>query len=769
MSLTFDADAEELALFLAENNDHLQLLDQHLVRLETEPDDPTLLQTIFRSAHTIKGGAGLIGHQRMTALAHAMESVLDALRARSLAVSPPLIDALLAALDALRVLNEEVVTREPSPIELDTVLAALSACLRPRPVSAPAEIAEVAPAPIPLKEVAVAGTKTPAPSEGGASPARGDLGGRAAAIWGRDDDLDALLATVPPAQVYLVEVAVDPDCGLAAARTYQAYMELGRAARVLRVDPTPETIEREPATCGLRALVVTAELPSLLEHALTGVADVTEAHVASLQDLDAAYGSSRPDAAAGAGADGAEPASPTGPVAAEPRPDSAAGAVMSEDERAAATISTPSAPAARPAAPATSSASAPGGNRPAPEATIRIAVGIVDDLMNLVSELVLGRTRLQTLRAALHALHPDDPTVAALQDAVGHIDHVSAELQATVMKARMLPVENVFNKFPRLMRDLAALSGKRVTFAMHGQETELDRSVIEQLSDPLIHLLRNAIDHGMETPEERVAAGKAAVGAITLSAAPAEGHITIEVTDDGRGIDGAAIRASAIRKGFISSEAAERLGERESVELIFAPGFSTAKAITDISGRGVGMDIVKAAIERLGGHIEITSVLGVGTTFRVTLPLTLAIMQALLVALDGAVYAIPLGQVTEILSVPSDAVHQLQGTEAILVRGTILPLVRLRARFGIPPAPPTKAGKTLHIVATRANGQPLGLVVDHFIGEQEIVMKPLGAYIGGVSGIAGATILGDGRIGLLLDVPALRDPDNTPAPLSAIA
>ena len=719
MPLEFDADDQELELFLAENNDHLQLLDQNIVRLEANPRDQQLLQSIFRSAHTIKGGAGLIGHQRMAELAHSMENVLDELRAQTLTVTPATIDALLASLDVLRVLNHEVITRLPSDIALEGVLAALAACLTPdaAPVDGPeaAEQSEIA---------APAGSAMAEPVSPPAGYATADL-----AAWAPDDELERLLAGVDPAQVYEITLCIDPECGLSAARTMQAYLELRRTTRLLRATPTLGEIEADEEINALRALVVSEELPSLLEHRLARMADVTEARVTAVSlPVKKATSRGAKSAAKGSATKGS-PARATAPAA---PPAAARGATPAL--AAAPRVQTPA-------------------EKVAPE-TIRISVSILDDLMSLVSELVLGRTRLQTLRAQLQQRYRDDESVANLEDAVGHLDRVSSDLQTTVMKARMLPVENVFNKFPRLMRDLAAQSGKQVSFAMNGQETELDRSVIEQLSDPLIHLLRNAIDHGLETPAQRAAAGKPAAGSITLSATPHENHILIEVRDDGRGIDGAAVKAKAVAKGILSTEAAERLSEREASELIFAPGLSTAREITDISGRGVGMDIVKSTIERMGGHIQIESAPGEGTTFSITLPLTLAIMQALLVSVDDAVYALPLNMVTEIVSVAPEQIHMLQGTEATLLRGAILPIVRLRDYFGCSPAP---RSADLHVVATRVDGQLLGLAVDHFIGEQEIVMKPLGAYMGAITGLAGATILGDGRIGLLVDIAALKD------------
>lgn len=671
--LAFDADDQELELFLAETNDHLQSLDQCIVQLETNAEDGQILQQIFRSAHTIKGGAGMIGHQRMAELAHGMENVLDAMRSRTLLVTPDIINNLLAALDALRVLSGEVATRNPSPIVLEGIHEALAACLsstRPAPVAAPA-----------IHE-----------SETGEME-----------DWPLDEALERELAAVAPTPAYVITASVDPDSGLVAARLLQVLLEVERGTHVLQARPSMAEIEAEAGTATLRALVTSDQLPSMLEMSLASIVDIVAVRVAPLASRERA---------------------------AEQVKVSVPGTGL---ETVRATVDKPA----------------------QVDTTIRISVSIVDSLMSLVSELVLGRTRLQTLRAQLQERYASDDAVANLEDAVGHLDQVSNDLQATVMKARMLPVENVFNKFPRLVRDLAAHVGKQVTFSMQGTETELDRSVIEQLSDPLVHLLRNAIDHGIEPPEERLAAGKAASGCISISATPCENHILIEVRDDGHGIDGAKMAAKAVAKGMISPEVAERFSEREAVDLIFLPGLSTAREVTDISGRGVGMDIVKSALERMGGRISIASSVGAGTTFSITLPLTLAIMQALLVSVSDAVYALPLNLVTEIISVPDKEIHWLQGTEATVLRGTILPLVRLRQCFGCAEA---RSGTGQNqIVAVRVDGQVLGLVVDRFIGEQEIVMKPLGTYMGMVPGLAGATILGDGRIGLLVDALALKN------------
>ena len=593
MGLEFDADEQEIELFLSETNDHIQMLDQNIVQLETNPDDIELLQHIFRSAHTIKGGAGMIGHQRMAELAHDMENVLDALRSHSVKVTQRTIDALLEALDALRVLNNEVVTRVPADLPLDDLRRALTAC---------------------LKQSSVRATDSSQPA--------------ADIDWPYDEMLDILPDESAADRLYYVSVSVDVDCGLSVARTFQAALELERCGQIVRMIPSKDQLETFERSIGFKALAVLDMQAIKLQERILEIGDVTGVSVD-------AYALPEPDFVAQA------------PKPQEPQAQKVAGGSRQ--------VST------------------------SPDNSIRISVGIVDSLMSLVSELVLGRTRLQTLRSQLQSRYSDDESVVGLDDAVGHLDQVVTDLQSTVMKARMLPVANVFHKFPRLVRDLTGQSGKQVNFTMSGNDTELDRSVIEMLSDPLVHLLRNALDHGIEAPDKRVAAGKSPVGSIALSATPAENHILIEVRDDGAGVDGNKVVAKAVEKGLIAAEVAGRLSEQEKVDLIFLPGLSTARSVTDISGRGVGMDIVKSTVDRMGGHVAVQSALGKGSTFAITLPLTLAIMQALLVSVDEAVYALPLNMVTEILNVPDGQIHELQGTEATIVRGTILP--------SAPPAP----------------------------------------------------------------------------------
>jgi two-component system chemotaxis sensor kinase CheA len=391
--------------------------------------------------------------------------------------------------------------------------------------------------------------------------------------------------------------------------------------------------------------------------------------------------------------------------------------------------------------------------------TIRIDVARLDALLNLVGELVIDRTRLVQLGSALTEQYGDDRVLSDLQQTALHIGRITDELQEQVMKSRMLPVESVFNRLPRIVRDVAAKLGKQVDFITEGKDTELDRSVIEEIGDPLQHLIRNGLDHGIEPPEERLALGKPATGTLRLTARHADSFILITLEDDGRGINVDAVKRKAIERGVITQEQAERMTDKEAAELIFAPGLSTAKVVSDVSGRGVGMDVVRANVEKINGSVEVESRPGKGTTFTIRLPLTLAIVQALLVRVAGGIYALPIHSVTETLRIEPDQIHHVNHREAIQLRGTVLPLVSLRQVFGLRSEAEDEAevgGNGRLVVAVHTtNARQVGLIVDGLVGEQEIVIKPLGQLVGDVAGVSGAAILGDGSVALIVDVAAL--------------
>ncbi len=383
--------------------------------------------------------------------------------------------------------------------------------------------------------------------------------------------------------------------------------------------------------------------------------------------------------------------------------------------------------------------------------TVRVDVERLDRLMNLVGELVVDRIRFQQIAQRLREARLVDGVAEELAEATTHLGRVASDLQAEVLKARMLPIEHLFSRFPRYVRDLARRAGKRVELVLEGQDTELDRSVIEQIGGPLMHLVRNAIDHGIEPPEERERAGKPAAGRLCLAAFQEEEGIVVVVEDDGRGIDTDRVRQKAVALGILSPEAAGRLSEEEAVELIFHPGLSTAQEVTEVSGRGVGMDAVRAGVQALGGSVEVETRRGQGTRFLLRLPLTLAIVRALLVSCGGERYALPLAGVQEIVEVPAERVHRVGAHRTTLLRGAVLPVVSVHEALELPV--PEAAGRLLCVVT--GGRRRVGLWVDRVLGEGEVVVKPLGPYLGQVPGVSGATILGDGRVALILEPAAL--------------
>lgn len=691
--LHFDATDGDLALFLEEATEQIRTLSDGLLRLERDASDPQLIQAMFRAAHTLKGSSATIGHERMARLTHAMESVLDAIRKGRLPVGVTVIDTLLAGVDALTALNEEVVTRAESDVDVEALIAHLQA-------------------------VGVA--------EAGHRPAAAGAAAESGAFW--------------------VEVAIDPRSDWPAVRAYQALMELAALGTVLRSWPSEEELQSGQSGYTLRALVTTNRDAAALQAAAAGVSDIASV-VVHPED--------------GVGADGWETAGqrpdPVEQLVAAPQPPHGPDGTGPGFSRGAGVHDRNGAGGER-----------DGGRTGVAARMVRVDIARLDEMLNLVGELVIDRGRLAQLVRDLSGRLAGDPALESLAEIAQHLARVSDDLQAQVMLSRLLPIEHVFSRFPRVVRDLARKSGKQVRLLIEGEQTGLDRSVIDAIADPLLHLLRNALDHGVETPEERRAAGKSPEATVLLSARHEENSIVIEVTDDGRGVDPRRVRESAVRKGLLAAEAAARLSDEEAIALVFAPGFSTAEQVTDVSGRGVGMDIVRTNIEKIGGSVHVQTHVGEGTTFVIKLPLTLAIIRALLVRAREAVFTIPLSSVQETLRVRPEAIRTVHRREVVPVRGQALPLVHLADVFSGPgPARaipgagiPTDSGERglkgerwWYVVVVRSGRTDLGLVVDGLIGEQEVVIKSIGGALGEVDGIAGATILGDGRVSLIVDVP----------------
>ena len=659
MELAADITTEDLEVFLQEADENLVALDESIVQLEKDQDNPQLLQEIFRIAHTFKGSSAMFGYRQMTDLAHAMESLFDLVRQGEIVVSTPVIDALLHSLDVLRVLRDDLANSEDSQVDIEPVVQEMETVIAEASGSAPAP-RETAPVSISLDQTAHQKLQT---------------------------------AQLTGQSIFQVRVTLDPETSWASVRCFQVVQGLSLLGDIITSRPSAEEIEAQDVGAEIQVILVTDHDGNALIAPLNTIEDVVNVEVGH-------YTPEEIDATKYAAAEG------------------------------------------------------PSRKTSAQAQTVRIDVERLDHLMNTIGELVIDRTRILQIGKMLETRYKEDELIQALGETSAHVVKVVDELQEEIMKARMLPIGTVLNGFPRMVRDLSLKMNKKVDFTVDGQDTEIDRTVIERIRDPLVHLLRNSIDHGIETPEERKAAGKPEEGSLKLTAFQEHSYIVIVVEDDGRGIEPERVRRSAIDKGIISADAAARLSDSEAVELIFAPGFSTAEQTTDVSGRGVGMDIVKTNIESIKGFVELDTKVGQGCKMTVMLPLTLATIQALLFSVDNTVYAVPLVYVLEAVNLEPGDVQTIEGNEVIRLRGTVVPLLRVSQAFKLAKGESEGAEKT-HVVVVRIADKLVGLAVDALRELQEITVKSLGNYMGDVKGIAGVSILGDGVVVPILDVPTL--------------
>ncbi|WP_418791314.1 chemotaxis protein CheW [Phosphitispora sp. TUW77] len=699
MSLNLDASPEELKIFLEEAEEHFQTLEEELIRMEKEEFNEDLMQEIFRASHTLKGSSATIGHNRMAQLTHAMENVLDKLRKRQIEVSSHLIDILFECLDCLRVLRDEIINNEQSDLDLKDILYKL------------ALVVETDIAPVEKEAAPLVASEVSPVQEGGACQKMFD--GKLELSW---EEKDAIQHGVEEgAFPYFIRLKFNMEPEMAAVRIFVTMMAFGEMGDVIKSIPTAEEIEKEKVSNCLDMIVTSKVEAEYIKKLIKELPDIEEFDLSIIntsQFLSGQRNNNEETARTDVNKSALK----------EEKNDKAGDGIKKLNS-----VKT---------------------NR-----TVRVDVELLDGLMNLVGELVIDRTRLFQILNQMESEYEMDEMSQDLGRTSVHIARVTTQLQEHIMKARMLPVENLFNKFPRMVRDLSQKAGKEVNFIMTGQETELDRSIIEEIGDPLIHLLRNAVDHGLELPEERESMGKNRVGHLKLQASHEENHIIITIKDDGKGINPEAVKQSGIKKGLISEEQARRLTDKEAINLIFLSGLSTVKKVTDVSGRGVGMDVVRNNIEKINGAIEINSIVEKGTEIKIKLPLTLAIIRALLVSIGEAVYAIPLSTVTETIRINKQQIEYVNNHEVIVVRGKALPLIRLKTVFSGCIEEGEK--EKLFIVVVNLAGQQVGLVVDSLVGEQEIVIKSLGKYVGDVQGISGATILGDGNVALIVDVSNL--------------
>ena len=760
--MSFGADEEILQDFLVEAGEILELLSEQLVELESRPDDADLLNAIFRGFHTVKGGAGFLQLNELVECCHIAENVFDILRKGERRVDSELMDVVLEALDTVNSMFGQVRERSAVTPATPELLAALAR------LAEPASAEEIAAAPVVEEPVAEA------PSE--------DI-----TDFEFEQLLDSLNAVKAQAAGAPAPAAPAPAAPVAAAPAAPAAAPAGNAASDDITDAEFESLLDQLHGKGQFAVDAVQPPAAVAPSAAPASDEITDDEFESLLDQLHGKGSFSPDAvgaAAPAAPAAAAPAAPVAPAAAskaaasdeitdnefedlldqlhgkgkfEPAVAAAAPAAAPATKPEPAAKAEPAKPtpaAAAPAkaapatAPAPARAAAPAPSEKPPseaETTVRVDTARLDEIMNMVGELVLVRNRLVRLGA--------NSADEAMSKAVSNLDVVTADLQTAVMKTRMQPIKKVFGRFPRLVRDLARQLKKEISLELVGEETDLDKNLVEALADPLVHLVRNAVDHGIESPEEREASGKSRNGRVVLAAEQEGDHILLSISDDGKGMDPAVLRAIAVKRGVMDKDAADRLSDTDCYNLIFAPGFSTKTEISDVSGRGVGMDVVKTKISQLNGSISIDSTKGLGSKIIIKVPLTLAIMPTLMVMLGNQAFAFPLVNVNEIFHLDLSTTNVVDGQEVVIVRDKALPLFYLK-RWLVSSAAHEEQREG-HVVILSVGTQRIGFVVDQLVGQEEVVIKPLGKMLQGTPGMSGATITGDGRIALILDVPSM--------------
>ncbi len=642
---------ELLESFLVETQEILDTLDQDLMDLESQPQNFDLLNSIFRSFHTIKGTSSFMGFEQITHITHHAEDILNKLRKAELQVTSEIVDALLEVYDWLKLLLKKAKANDTEPVDYTKTLEKL--------------------------------TKITAP----------------------DAHKEQQMATVVPT-----------------ATTVATDAQQSSLVDSLLSDPS----------FGKKGDYFTDDELALISKAF--------------DEINRSMTSASTTSAPPAPQPPATPLSETKPVVVEqaPPPPKPAPVVAEAKSAPAPKRTTTAEPEEKPVTKTTAAAT---------ETTIRVDVNRLETLMDLSGELVLGRNRLAQVTQELLARYEDHDFLRELQETSSSIDFITTELQSAIMKTRMVPISKIFQKAPRIVRDLSKEFGKDIELVLRGEETELDRGIIEELNDPLVHMLRNSCDHGIEKPEEREKAGKNRKGTLILDAEHEGNHIVVSIIDDGKGMDPEKIKLKALEKGLITPEQAQTLSERESLNLIFAPGFSTAEKITSVSGRGVGMDVVRTNIQKLKGIIEIESKPGTGTTFTIKLPLTLAIIQGLLVRVQNEIYALPLSAVVEVVNTDLNQIYSVNQHEVIRIRNQVFPLIRMDKVLKAPSS--VESLENRYVVVVGLADRRLGLVVDELLGQKEIVIKSLGEYLGHIRGISGSTILGDGRVIMIIDIEEL--------------
>lgn len=654
-------------LFVEEGKEHLQNMNDALLALEKDTGNESLVNEIFRVAHTLKGMAGTMGFTNMANLTHEMENVLDAIRNKEIVLTEDVIDIIFECFD---VLDESVNQIASSGEESKEDFTGLVERLR--------------------------------------SISKGN---------GKEDELRTNTSKLAPyideyviniikkaeaegLDAYNIEIRLSPNCMLKSARAFIVVNTLETMGEIIHSNPSIEDIEDEKFDLTFSLIFISKEEEKKIKDSINSISELENINITPIKETDVNDKEIE---------------------------------FLEEDNRSK----------------DASNIVEKNGTRHFERQnkvgkTVRVDIDRLDNLMNLVSELIIIKTRMDELS--------DISNKENMTEAIEYLERITTSLHDAVMKVRMVPIERVFNRFPRMVRDLSKELNKEINLQMYGEETEVDRTVIDEIGDPLIHIIRNSIDHGIETPEERVKLNKPKEGNVILKAYPDGNNVVIEVVDDGRGIDAAKVRKKAVEKDLISLEESETLSEDDIISLLFQPGFSTSDEVSDVSGRGVGLDVVKSKIESINGSIEIETQQNIGTKFIIRIPLTLAIIQALLIKLKEEIYAIPLSSITEIISLPKDNIRNVQGQDIILYRGKTIPLIRLHQVMGLDF---DDSGDEYLVVVVRKGEKQAALLVEDLIGQQEIVIKPLGKYLSNIRYLSGATILGNGNVSLILDINSL--------------
>jgi two-component system chemotaxis sensor kinase CheA len=658
-----------LEMFIEESKDHLQSINEELLKLETEPENTAIVNEIFRSAHTLKGMAGTMGFEDLASLTHEMENVLDLLRNSKLKITSEIMDIIFTCVDFIEKMVYSIEQGGEGKENVKDIVYQLKKIQNPSSSHSPALFDA-------SREVAVTAELV------------------------IDEFQFSIIneARKTGNNVYQIKISLDENCIMKSVRAYMVFQVAEDLGEIIQTFPPVQQIEEDDFGDSFTLLMLSNKSSQEIQTQLSNVSEVKEVIMSERmdQELEVADRLSTKD------------------VAKVEQTNQPQGKEVSDTSK-----------------------------KKQRSKSIRVDIEKLDHLMNLFSEMIIDRGRLEQIA---HKSQLSD-----LSETVEHMTRISTDLQELILNMRMVPVEQVFSRFPRMVRDLAKELNKKIQLVVEGEETELDRTVIDEIGDPLVHLLRNALDHGLETTEERLASNKPEEGRILLKAYHSGNHVFIEVGDDGKGINREKVLNKAIERGVVSPEEAKSLTDQQVYTLIFSSGFSTADKISDISGRGVGLDVVKTKIESLGGVISIDSALGMGSTFRIMLPLTLSIINSMLVKVEDETYAIPFSSIVEITMESQDHVSTLHGQKVIQFRGQVVPLVYLNEVFHVPYFETETDKQLLYIVIIRKGNKTVGVVVNSVLGQQEVVLKSLGGFLNNLFAISGATILGNGEVALIID------------------